>query len=103
MAEPVTPTTSEVEAPPAPPAPGRGKDEVALELMKFIAINTGYGKAAHSSTGFSGKPVVRSAEEHAEALLELSERCRRVVKRSPGVGCEHGPRPLLPEMAQVVC
>jgi hypothetical protein len=29
----------------------------------------------------AGKPVARSAEEHAEALLELFERCRRVVKK----------------------
>jgi hypothetical protein len=63
-------------------APGvvRSQDDVALELMKFIALTTGYGKASQSSAGFSGKPVARSAEEHAEALLELFERCRRVVK-----------------------
>jgi hypothetical protein len=69
------------EAAPAetPSAPGRSKDEVALELMKFIAVNTGYGKGGQSSTGFSGKPVNRSAEEHAEALIELFERCRKVV------------------------
>jgi hypothetical protein len=54
---------------------------VAVELMKFIAVTTGYGKAPQSSAGFSGKPVARSAEEHAEALLELFERCRRVVKK----------------------
>jgi len=47
--------------------------------MKFIAVATGYGKATHSQTGFSGKPLVRSAEEHAEALMELFERCRKVV------------------------
>ena len=63
------------------PAAGRSKDEIALELMKFIAVTTGYGRALHSSTGFSGKPVDRSAEEHAEALLELFERCRKVVDR----------------------
>jgi hypothetical protein len=57
------------------------KDEVALELMKFIAVTTGYGKSPQGSTGFSGKPVARSAEEHAEALLELFERCRRVVNK----------------------
>jgi hypothetical protein len=49
--------------------------------MKFIAVTTGHGKAAQSSAGFSGKPAARSAEEHAEALLELFERCRRVVKK----------------------
>ena len=60
---------------------GRSQDEVALELMRFIAVSTGYGKSAGSSAGFSGKPATRSAEEHAEALLELFEKCRRVVKR----------------------
>jgi hypothetical protein len=81
MAEPGPPTSIATE--PAPPAagPARSKDEVALELMKFIAVATGYGKSTQSSTGFSGKPVARSAEEHAEALLELFERCRRVVNR----------------------
>jgi hypothetical protein len=49
--------------------------------MKFVALTTGYGKASQSSAGFSGKHVTHSAEEHAEALLELFERCRRVVKK----------------------
>ena len=56
-----------------------GKDEVALELMKFITLQTGYGRTAQASTGFSGKPGTRSPEEHAEGLLELFRRCRRVV------------------------
>lgn len=68
------------EAAPAA-GPPRSKDEVALELMKFIAIATGYGKSSGSSTGFSGKPVTRSAEEHADALIELFERCRRALNR----------------------
>jgi hypothetical protein len=61
--------------------PARTTNEVALELMKFIAVSTGYGRTSHSGTGFSGKPQGRSVEEHAEALLELFERCRKVVKR----------------------
>ncbi len=67
----------------ATPAAGRRKqpNEVALELMRFIAVTTGYGKGTHGSAGFSGKPSVKSAEEHAEALLELFERCRTVVKK----------------------
>jgi hypothetical protein len=59
----------------------RGKDEVALELMKFIAVSTGYAKPAQSGAGFSGKSAARSPEEHAEALLDLFERCRQVVKK----------------------
>jgi hypothetical protein len=58
----------------------RTTNEVALELMKFIAVTTGYGKTSGSATGFSGKPQGRSVEEHAEALLELFDRCRKVVK-----------------------
>ena len=72
---PSTPDTA------AASGPARSRDEVALELMKFIAVSTGYGRASQSAAGFSGKPAARSPEEHAEALLELFERCRRVVKK----------------------
>jgi len=64
-----------------PAAGGRTKEEVALELMRFITLQTGYGKSAQSSTGFSSKPGTHSAEEHAEALLELFLRCRQVVSQ----------------------
>jgi hypothetical protein len=80
MAE-LEPLTTQAAETAAAPGPARGKDEVALELMKFIAIATGYGKTPQSSAGFSGKPQARSAEEHAEALLDLFERCRRVVNK----------------------
>jgi hypothetical protein len=59
--------------------PRRNQDEVALELMKFIATTTGYGKTP-AAVGFAGK-TNRSAEEYADALLELYERCRKVVDR----------------------
>jgi hypothetical protein len=80
MAETGIPTTNAPEAAPAS-GPARSKDEVALELMKFIAVTTGYGRSTQSAAGFSGKPVTRSAEEHAEALLELFARCRRFVSK----------------------
>lgn len=67
--------SEKIETPPA--MPGRSRDEVALELMKFIAVTTGYGKGS-SAPGFSGKPA-RSAEEYAESLLQLFERCRTVI------------------------
>ena len=81
MAEPGplnTGTPSDEPAAPATP-PMRTKDEIALDLMKFIAVATGYGKSSQSTAGFSGKPQTRSPEEHAEALLELFERCRKAV------------------------
>jgi hypothetical protein len=63
MAE-LEPPTSTPETPVpggTPPGAGRSKDEVALDLMKFIAVSTGYGKSTQSSTGFSAKPTTRSA------------------------------------------
>jgi len=62
------------------PFPQRGKEEVALELMKFIAVTTGYGKGTTTATGFSGKPV-KSAEEYADALLQLYDRCRKALEK----------------------
>jgi len=57
--------------------PHRSRDEVALEMMKFIAITTGYGKGA-GVAGFTGK-ITKTPEEYADALLQLFERCRSVV------------------------
>jgi hypothetical protein len=58
----------------------KNTDDVALELTKFIAVTTGYGKGTPTA-GFGGKGQ-RSSEEYADALLELFERCRSVVKKS---------------------
>ena len=63
----------------SPTGPARSKDEIALELMRFVAMTTGYGKG-QGSTGYGAK-AGRSAEEYADALLELFERCRTVVNR----------------------
>ena len=58
-------------------------DEIALELMKFIAVSTGYGKGT-PSTGFGGKEKTgRTADEYADALLELFDRCRSAVRKTP--------------------
>jgi hypothetical protein len=78
MADTAPPTPPQTET---PPAPGRSKDDVALELMKFIAVATGYGRASQSSTGFSAKTATRAPEEHADALLELFDRCRKAVDK----------------------
>ena len=78
--EPAEPAGSKAEG--AEGRGGRSKDEVALELMKFVAVTTGYGKGTGSSAGFSGK-ATRSPEEYADALLQLFERCRGVVAKEP--------------------
>lgn len=68
-------TQEQLETPPS--GPGRSRDEVALELMKFIAMTTGYGKGT-GAAGFTGK-ATRTPEEYADALLQLFERCRTVI------------------------
>ena len=63
----------------------KNRDEIALELMKFIAVTTGYGKGSSAAAGFSGKPS-KSAEEYAEALIQLFEKCRAVVAKPVSSG-----------------
>jgi hypothetical protein len=55
------------------------KEEVALELMKFIATTTGVGKTA-TGAGFGGK-APKGPEEQVDALLQLYERCKGVVDK----------------------
>jgi hypothetical protein len=63
----------------APPRAALSKEEVALELMRFIAVTTGYGKTS-AAAGFAGKTSgPKSLEEQVDALIQLYERCRAVV------------------------
>jgi hypothetical protein len=83
MAELGPPTNNAADAAEAKGAPagGRSKDDVALELMKFIAVNTGYGKSGQAAAGFSAKAGSRSPEELADDLLNLFDRCRKAVNK----------------------
>lgn len=81
MAELVPPGGPEEHSEKPAAAGGRSKDEVALELMRFIAVTTGYGKTAQAA-GFSAKPAAGSSEAHAEALLELFGKCRQAVHKA---------------------
>jgi hypothetical protein len=60
-----------------PGSAGMSKDEVALELTRFIAGTTGIGKTA-GGAGFAGK-APKTPEEQVDALLQLFQRCRSVV------------------------
>jgi hypothetical protein len=57
------------------------KDEVALELMRFIAVTTGMGRAS-SGAGFSGGKAPKSNDDQVDALIQLFERCRGVVSKT---------------------
>jgi len=67
------------------PGPARSKDEIALELTKFIALNSGYGKGAAATGYTAGAPgkAGKGPEEYAESILQLFERCRTVVGKQP--------------------
>jgi hypothetical protein len=70
--------TDEKDTNASAPQGGRStKEEVALELMKFIAGTTGYGKTS-GGTGFGGKSP-KTPDDQVDALLQLYERCRDVV------------------------
>ncbi len=50
-------------------------------MMKFIAVQTGYGKSTGQQTGFGAKGST-SPEQYADALLELFQRCKKTIKES---------------------
>ena len=67
------------QRPAGPSGPsGMNKDEVALELTRFIAATTGLGKTS-TATGFAGKTAVKTTDEQVDALIQLYERCRESV------------------------
>jgi len=63
------------------PAAGARRDEdIALDLMKFIAMATGYGKTTSSGVGFQGTGAASKPDEFAAHLLELYGKCLDAVE-----------------------
>jgi hypothetical protein len=56
----------------------RRNEDIALDLMKFIAATTSYGKASIAAPGFQATPEGK-AEDYASHLLELYTRCLNTV------------------------
>ena len=59
----------------------RRNEDIALDLMKFVAGTAGVGKPAAPSTGFTGTAAPKP-EEHVNQLLELYTRCLKAVQGS---------------------
>jgi len=57
----------------------RRNEDIALDLLKFVAGTTGIGRTAVGSTGFSGASAPKP-EEQVTQLLELYGRCLRAVE-----------------------
>ncbi|HXU14250.1 MAG TPA: hypothetical protein VN708_03915 [Terriglobales bacterium] len=60
-------------------AGSRRDEDIALDLMKFIAMTTGYGRTASGGVGFQGGGTVAKPEEYAGHLLELYGKCLTAV------------------------
>ena len=58
----------------------RRNEDIALDMMKFIAMTTGYGKTGSPGAGF-GAGVASKPEDYAAHLLELYGRCLSAVER----------------------
>ena len=56
----------------------RRNEDIALDMMKFIAATTGYGKMGSPGAGFQGGAESK-AEDYATHLLELYSRCLHTV------------------------
>ena len=57
----------------------RRTEDIALDLLKFVATQTNIGSKGASSTGF-GVISLAKPEDQVVMLLELYARCRQVVE-----------------------
>ena len=74
------PTEAFMDDAPASTAGSRRNEDIALDLMKFIAMTTGYGRTSASGVGFQGSGAAAKPEEYAAHLLELYGRCLQTVQ-----------------------
>lgn len=57
----------------------RRNEDIALDLLKFVAGMTGVGKPVGPSTGFTGAGAAKP-DEHVSQLLALYGRCLKAVE-----------------------
>jgi hypothetical protein len=63
------------------PLPGsRRNEDIALDLMKFVAMTTGFGRTTSTGVGFQGTGSAAKPEDYAQQLLDLYGRCLQVVQ-----------------------
>ena len=63
------------------PTGSRRNEDIALDLMKFIAMTTGYGRTTAGGVGFQGGGAAAKPEEYAGHLLELYGKCLSAVSK----------------------
>lgn len=57
----------------------RRTEDIALDLLKFVAAQANVGSKSAGSTGF-GLPTTTKGEDQVTHLLELYARCREAVE-----------------------
>ncbi len=61
------------------PVGARRNEDIALDLMRFVAMTTGYGKTSGAGVGFQGGGTASKPEEYADHLLQLYGKCLQAV------------------------
>jgi len=62
-------------------AGSRRNEDIALDLMKFVAMTTGYGRTSvQGGVGFQGTGAAAKPEDFAAHLLELYAKCLGAVQ-----------------------
>ena len=67
------------EEKPAPAGATRRNEDIALDLMRFIAESTNYARAG-GGPGFQSAPTQGHEDQQAERLLQLYRRCLACVR-----------------------
>ncbi|MGD0829852.1 MAG: hypothetical protein ABR907_02835 [Terracidiphilus sp.] len=74
----------------------RRNEDIALDLLKFVAATAGVGRAAAASTGFSGAAGAKP-EEHVNQLLSLYGRCLKAIEGQAAEADQAGKQPEPPQ------
>jgi len=57
----------------------RRNEDIALDLLKFVAGTANVGRPVATATGFSGASAAKP-DEHVQQLLDLYGRCLKAVQ-----------------------
>lgn len=74
-----SPTEAYMEEGSSSSSHSRRNEDIALDLMKFVAMTTGYGRVTSTGVGFQGSGAAAKPEDYAEKLLELYGKCLGAV------------------------
>jgi hypothetical protein len=65
---------------PSPNLAARRTEDIALDLLKFVAGHANVGRASAAATPGFGLPTPAKPEDQVASLLELYTRCREAVE-----------------------